>query len=1073
MKLRSLDLRAYGSLRDVRLDFADDAPRLHIIYGPNEAGKSTALRALRGLFFGIPNNTRDAHAFKPAELRVGALLCDAAGRERYVLRRKGAKDTLRAEDDKTVLPADEALWLTAGMHPSTFESQFGLTFETLHRGAEELLGSGGDLGQSLFAAAVSGGQVRRVVEQLEAEADALFRKKGVKMPLNTAIAHFEQAKRDSRELSTRADVFEQQQSEVDSSAAACAQINLQLSALRAERAKLERVKNILPLLSRQRARQAERAALGVVANLPAEAADERKRAVAQRRDAQVRLEHTEAELARLREQRTALEQQVVVSLQPLQAGSCEALRDRLSVYRDSLGKQPSRSDALARARSEVERARRALQLTAADAHSVEQLRLPKNLEVRARELLREGEVLRAEVQTERRKLHELRHQLEQARLKLWKLWATTDTDRQLSLLSRATPPGAGALTEELCQHFQQRFDKHEHRQRELELKRQSLHEQLAQNEQARAKLSLLGTPPSEADLSQCRALRDAALSMLEDLLAQQQPDDARAVAYVERAKALNAHADALADHMRREADRVAEVAQLTAARGALEMSLERSASDFASLALSVESTTAEWSQLFRSAGLVVRLPSEARSLLVKQRELTLRSEQLERELSGNERAHQAAVAAQRDWATRWTELSQALDLAAPNQAATSIAELEALLSARTDLLQRYDAAQVLERELEAATRALQAFEAESAQLCATYLPELSELPADLAAERLIAAYQRTQTALGQIQAATESMRAREQAADDARRELAHAERHLQQLMQAAGVTEVSGLEQAERRSARAQDLDAELARDATGLAAECEGEDAAQIVGEVGLTSEQVRVRLAEIEDEYERLDEERLRYTQQLASKRMGLEHLHEQHGAGDAAGDAALYLEDVRELSEQYVQLKLAASLLRREITSYRERNRGPVLEKAAEWFSRLTLGAFSGLDVDYDEPDQPLLQCVRADAQRSRMSVPALSTGTRDQLFLALRLASIEHLGTQRELMPLILDDILVHFDDARASAALVALADFAATTQVVFFTHHEHLCELARQALPSERLQFLRLPYSTVSTQLLLA
>ncbi|HTU60763.1 MAG TPA: AAA family ATPase, partial [Polyangiales bacterium] len=367
MKLRSLELRAFGSLRDVRLDFTDDAPRLHVIYGPNEAGKSTALRALRGLFFGIASNTRDAHSIKPADLRVAALLSDSEGRQRYVVRRKGLKDTLRAEDDKTPLSAEEVLWVTAGMHASTFESQFGLTFDTLHRGADELLGSGGDLGQSLFAAAVNGGQVRRVLEGLEAEAEALFRKKGVKMPLNVAIAQFEQAKRESREHATRADVFEQQQSEVEAAQAAYAELTRQLSALRAERAKLERVKNILPLLSRQRARQAERAALGTVARLSGEAADERRRALAQRRDAQVRLEQTQAELERLAQNRQALEQHIAPALVTMTSSSAEQLRDRLSLYRDAQRKLPSRKEALKRARREVERARLALQLKDADA----------------------------------------------------------------------------------------------------------------------------------------------------------------------------------------------------------------------------------------------------------------------------------------------------------------------------------------------------------------------------------------------------------------------------------------------------------------------------------------------------------------------------------------------------------------------------------------------------------------------------------------------------------------------------------------------------------------------------------
>jgi uncharacterized protein YhaN len=158
----------------------------------------------------------------------------------------------------------------------------------------------------------------------------------------------------------------------------------------------------------------------------------------------------------------------------------------------------------------------------------------------------------------------------------------------------------------------------------------------------------------------------------------------------------------------------------------------------------------------------------------------------------------------------------------------------------------------------------------------------------------------------------------------------------------------------------------------------------------------------------------------------------------------------------------VRLAASVLKREIERYRERHRAPLLQYAAELFERLTLGGFTGLDVEYGENDEPVLVCVRAD--HTHVSVPGLSTGTRDQLYLALRLASIRHLATQREPLPLILDDILVHFDDERARAALVTLADFAATTpvQVLFFTHHQRLCELAEAVQAASRVRIHRMP-----------
>ena len=80
---------------------------------------------------------------------------------------------------------------------------------------------------------------------------------------------------------------------------------------------------------------------------------------------------------------------------------------------------------------------------------------------------------------------------------------------------------------------------------------------------------------------------------------------------------------------------------------------------------------------------------------------------------------------------------------------------------------------------------------------------------------------------------------------------------------------------------------------------------------------------------------------------------------------------------------------------------------------------------------------------------MGIEGLSEGTRDQLYMALRLASVEQrLASTAEPMPFIADDLFVNFDDARTRAGLRVLADLARRTQVLVFTHHAHLLELAR-------------------------
>jgi uncharacterized protein YhaN len=84
--------------------------------------------------------------------------------------------------------------------------------------------------------------------------------------------------------------------------------------------------------------------------------------------------------------------------------------------------------------------------------------------------------------------------------------------------------------------------------------------------------------------------------------------------------------------------------------------------------------------------------------------------------------------------------------------------------------------------------------------------------------------------------------------------------------------------------------------------------------------------------------------------------------------------------------------------------------------------------------------------------------MSDGTRDQLFLSLRLAFVaQQVQSGGFALPLIMDDILVHFDDQRTRAALQVLHELAAETQILYFTHHQSVVD-AVQGLPeSGRVQ----------------
>lgn len=121
--------------------------------------------------------------------------------------------------------------------------------------------------------------------------------------------------------------------------------------------------------------------------------------------------------------------------------------------------------------------------------------------------------------------------------------------------------------------------------------------------------------------------------------------------------------------------------------------------------------------------------------------------------------------------------------------------------------------------------------------------------------------------------------------------------------------------------------------------------------------------------------------------------------------------------------------------------------MLKRASETFSQLTLGGYSKLVVDF-EAEPVSLNARNADG--ALVTINGLSTGTEDQLYMALRLAALELHLKQGTPLPFIADDLFINWDDDRAGAGLAALAQLAAKTQVIVLTHHTHLVEVALRA-----------------------
>lgn len=288
----------------------------------------------------------------------------------------------------------------------------------------------------------------------------------------------------------------------------------------------------------------------------------------------------------------------------------------------------------------------------------------------------------------------------------------------------------------------------------------------------------------------------------------------------------------------------------------------------------------------------------------------------------------------------------------------------------------------------------------------------------------------------------------------AQAELESAAQALAQLLAQAGVSQVDELPPAEARAeqrrevaARLRELQAQLARtsekDAERLRAELAGLDSSAIDSE----KQACAAEIARLE-----ADEKAAIEAEQAARAALARIDTSDEAAQAREAMEAAIarYRAGVR----PWARLKLAEALLAEALRRHREKAQGPVLALASEYFRLMTGGRFTRLLADADSATPVLLA---QPVQGRPMAVAALSEGTADQLYLALRLAALQVQRQPERMMPLVLDDVFMTADDARAACMFRALEKFAATTQVMVFTHHRHLLDLAAQAVAGQGLR----------------
>ena len=397
-----------------------------------------------------------------------------------------------------------------------------------------------------------------------------------------------------------------------------------------------------------------------------------------------------------------------------------------------------------------------------------------------------------------------------------------------------------------------------------------------------------------------------------------------------------------------------------------------------------------------------------------------------------------------EWTSEWTAATAAMQLSVEVTPAEAQAELEAL----GDLWNRQRGLDELRRRIEGIDRDRAALEQESATLAARHLPEVAALPLSERVDALVGRHGSAKAAArrrAQLDAKIEEKRT-ELGVVRARHDDAQA--LLDGQMRAHGAGNVEGLRALEveaREGARLDQRITQLEEDLLGLG---DGEGIEALREQIReVDPDEASARLAELDTLVQEADQEHQQKRTELGAAREALKQL-EAASAVESTEAMEQALAALCAPVDRYVQLRLAAALLRREIERYRDENQGPILSRAAALFPRLTLGHYGSLRAGYDGSGHVLV-CERSDG--SECHVEGLSDGTRDQLYLALRVASLERHAAHHEPMPVVLDDVLVHFDDARAKAALEVLGELGRSTQVLLFTHHARVRELAHEAL----------------------
>jgi len=1169
MRLRRLDLTRYGKFTDQSIDFGaapPAGPDLHIVYGLNEAGKSTTFAAYLDLLFGIADRSPYNFLHPYNTMQVGAVL-EFDGATHDLVRLKQRAGSLV---DGRGQPVNEALLTAAlgGISRDAYRTMFSLDDQSLEAGGNAIIQSKGELGELLFSASTGLAGLSKSLLTAAEEAGALYKKRSSSTRMAELKRGLEALKSERNAIDTFAHAYAALTSAHAQAETSYATTMKELAERSSRLAGLNRILGALPLANELAGVTQKHAALGPLPRPPAEWFQRLPLLLRDETRLQALSESADRTIAALEQDIAEIE----IDESILAVGAkIQGLDEARARHRTAEGDLPRRRIALAAQEAILSASLTALERAGeADPHG---LLLPASLtgvlgdliETRSgidaelagaeRELKRSedsqqrlsdearlenaaapapspalmarieralagltGSDLAARLRVEQRARSLLQQDCERQRTLLapWlgelglekadqgdahaRLLATPDADPRQIEIWRAE---VLALDRRMSDHQAKARDlTTEQRQAEVKIAALDAGGPIGDDEaqalrKARddawqshlAALDLDSARAFETRLGRDDALAAARLARARDLaelrqLTQSQTTTAAAIARQQElleeardeaaalagkiAAALPA-GTALADGA---SERLSAVERWSGYRSRALAAWERLQQAEATVAVlrsEVDTQATALAAALGQAGLtdLDALPAEdllqhATTLLARCRdEATRQAAQAkalaaaERDIIERRRDRDAAKTAADSWFETWRKAlsntwfaDKAGSMPAVREILKALAALPGVLREREQMVQRIS---TMERD-----------QAQFQSEIAAILAELGEPPepgdASAAADSLVdrhARAVRAQQSRAARQADLDREMSNRRALDEQSAVHAASKAELTEFFDTDTLAAVShALDQVrerERLEARIGDLRQQISANLRVP----RYEEAEQRLAETDTTDVETEAMqlTASIDDLTER--------SRQLFADASQARARLDAVGGDDAvarieAEKRTIFLE-IEDLAIRYLKLKTGGLAAERALHLYREKHRSSMMVRASEAFRLITGGAYAGLAARPDKDREILIGQMRDGGSKL---AEQMSTGTQFQLYLALRLAGYEEYATVRPSVPFIADDIMESFDNPRSEEVFRLLGEMAHVGQVIYLTHHWHLCEIASKIVPGVTIH--RLP-----------